>query len=180
MNSQGRPSHRRRNWSSANICIYIARRTTEKRLKSILIRRRAPHSRLFVNFKRENFSFTIALALRLKNVCITLRLVQHGSSVSRVGIYFTSSADIKKIRIYIKCLLRRWRRRNNYTMRTVGQSRFQVHRRAYMSLYVCVRVADGPLRDASFGPDIIHTHSLARPCNYSKCSKISQFHRPNC
>jgi hypothetical protein len=39
-----------------------ARRTTEKRLESILIRRRAPHSRLAVNFKRENFSFTIALA----------------------------------------------------------------------------------------------------------------------
>jgi hypothetical protein len=60
VNLESRPSHSAAAIGSKQIIHCAARRTTEKRLKSILIRRH--FKARSANFKRENFSFTIALA----------------------------------------------------------------------------------------------------------------------
>ena len=72
-------------------------------------------------------------------------------------------ADIKKRRIYIKCLLRRWRRNNYYE-----NCRRVPFPSAQELIYVCVYArelrADGPLSDASSRPWYYpHTHTLS-PC----------------
>jgi hypothetical protein len=60
VNLESRPSRTAAAIGAKQIIHCAARRTTEKRLKSILIRRH--FKARSVNFKRENFSFTIALA----------------------------------------------------------------------------------------------------------------------